>query len=623
MSDIKLFVTHTPNRDTMRLDEAFIYNVIAGSDFQKKDVPDGVMCDNVGENISSKNKSYCELTTQYWAWKNQKADYYGFCHYRRFFSFNRRELAEDEWGTVVYPTMNEHTKQDLCLNEKAIQEYVKDYDFLIAKGIDTKLLNAKSVYDHYNKAPELHIQDVELLLQIIKEKYPELSEAAKELFDGKVFYPCNMFIMNDELFNQYSEILFDILEAFEERADMSLYSREGYRTTGHLGERMVGIFYIYLKRKGGYRLGELQIALIQNADAQPEVVAPKEDKVVPIVLAANQKYVPIMYNCAKSIVDHTSAAYRYEIYVFHTDIDAPSQSIFKTELGKDNVNFTFINVLPNVSGYTLQAKEHITTETFYRFLILDILKCYPKVVYLDSDMIIMRDIAELYETDLGDTLIGAVRDADFMGQCNGFNPDTKKYCDDVLKINPYTYFQAGALVLNVKELNKVITVQKLFEMADTGIYKYSDQDILNVICKDRVTYLDMSWNMIVDCNHERWHGVIKYAPYYIMDEYEEARKHPYIIHYAGFLKPWMKADEDFAEEFWKVARTNRYYEPLLYGMINHNASNIAYAVTAKSRRFHDWKVRNLEATKVKMKKILPKGSKLRKFACDVYYKIKK
>ena len=75
---------------------------------------------------------------------------------------------------------------------------------------------------------------------------------------GKIFYPCNMFIMNKELFFQYSKMLFDILDEFEQRCDMSRYSREGLRTPGHLGERMTGIFFEYLKQKGGYRLGQLQ-----------------------------------------------------------------------------------------------------------------------------------------------------------------------------------------------------------------------------------------------------------------------------------------------------------------------------------------------------------------------------
>ena len=609
MSEIKLFVTHTPNRNSMLVEHPLFYPVIAGADFQKQPVRDGVLLDNTGDNISSKNKSYCELTTQYWAWKNVQADYYGFCHYRRFFSFHEGTLPVDDWGVLSYPALTEQVWHELNFDETAMKKKIEQYDFLIAEGIPTKMLRAKSVYDHYRKAPELHEEDIEILLAILEEKYPDIADCAKEFFAGDIFYPCNMFIMKRELFCEYSSMLFDVLEEFEKRADMSHYSREGYRTTGHLGERMAGIFYCYLKKKGGYRLGELQIALLEHADAETKVE--KKADVVPVVLAANEKYVPILYTCLKSIIDHASPQNQYEFYIFHTDITPDSQRQIQSDLQVDNRRITFVNVCSKVAGYRLQAKEHITTETFYRFLILDILEMYEKVVYLDCDMIIERDVAELYHTEMGNNLIAAVRDPDFVGQYNGADPETKKYCDTVLKLkDPYRYFQAGVLVLNVKELQKVTSVQKLFEMSDTGIYKYSDQDILNVICEDRVTYLDMSWNVLTDCNGYRWHSVIQRGPHDLLDAYEEARKHPYIIHYAGFQKPWMQPKEDMAKRFWTAARTTPYYEEILGQMDQYLCGSA------------EEKKKTIEKVKVVAKKVLPKGSWLRRTAGNLYWKLR-
>ncbi|MFR2983850.1 MAG: DUF4422 domain-containing protein [Bifidobacterium pseudocatenulatum] len=53
----------------------------------RKAVSTAHLHDDEGENISDENPGYCELTAQYWAWKNEDADYYGFCHYRRYFDF--------------------------------------------------------------------------------------------------------------------------------------------------------------------------------------------------------------------------------------------------------------------------------------------------------------------------------------------------------------------------------------------------------------------------------------------------------------------------------------------------------------------------------------------------------
>ncbi len=618
MKDIKIFVTHTPNKESIRFQAPFTYDVIAGSSFDTKK-SDDFYHDNTGENISIRNKSYCELTTQYWAWKNQTADYYGFCHYRRFFNFNESSLHESKWGTIEFDYFDAQIKEKLHLNESDMRNYIEKYDFLIAKGVEASSMNAKTLYSQYEKASDLHIGDVNILLNIINEKYPWLYETAIRFFKGKVFFPCNMFIMQKQLFQSYSEMLFDILEQFEQIADMSHYSREGYRTIGHLGERILSIYYLYLKEKNMYKLGELQVALFRNTDIEKEVYADKSSNAVPIVLAANKKYIPVLYTCIQSIVENINEENHYHIYIFHTDILGENQKVFDRLSTRPNVNFTFINVGKKVSGFTLKAKEHISTETFYRFLILDILKGYSKAVYLDCDMIICRDIAELYHTELGSNLVGAVLDADFAGQCNIKTSDMKNYCNEVLGLaNPFLYFQAGVLVLNIEELSKITSVEELFKMSDTGIYRFSDQDILNIICQDRVTYLDMRWNVLSDCNHSRWHQVIQHAPHYILDAYENSRKNPFIIHYAGFLKPWMAPEEDYADLFWNAARTTPFYETLLGEMMDYKYT--CHDILEKQKQRESRSI--LELMRKIFRRFFPRNSKLRDWGISIYFKLK-
>lgn len=611
MNTIKIYVSHTPNSHQIHVKHPYLYHVIAGSDLQTEPVPEGMLLDNTGNHISSKNKSYCELTTQYWAWKNEHADYYGFCHYRRFFSFFPEKLREEDCGCLMYPILDQKVQAQLRMDELSMRRYIEKYDFLIAKGIPVNALRSKSVYQHYKNAPQLHIEDLELLLDIIKESYPSLFYTAQKYVNGKVFYPCNMFIAKQELFERYSEMLFNVLYQFEKRSDMSHYSREGIRTPGHLGERIAGIFYEYLKEQGNYRLGELQIAQIEQTDEEiSSTIEHSKKESVPIVLAADRSYVPVLYTCLKSLSDYASNHRKYEIYIFHINMNEDSKQEI-SKLQRRNITIRFVSVAKYLKEYHLKAKGHITAETYYRFLIPDILKDYPKAVYLDCDTIIRGDMAKLYDISLGSCLLAAVRDADLIGQYYGANPDTRQYCDEILKLkDPCSYFQAGVLLIHIDACRKKITTERLFRMAETGRYKYSDQDILNIVCEGKVLYLDMAWNVLTDCGHRRWHQVIESAPFFILEAYEEARQHPLVIHYAGTEKPWCNPKDDFAKEFWKTARTTPYYEEMLYDLCG------------QKRQIHKAGAVFTDILRKLAKKILPKGSWIRRTAGAIYWKLK-
>lgn len=61
----------------------------------------GYLGDNTGDNISGKNKDYCELTGIYWAWKNIAADYIGISHYRRQFTRCKKYSNNDKKNSII------------------------------------------------------------------------------------------------------------------------------------------------------------------------------------------------------------------------------------------------------------------------------------------------------------------------------------------------------------------------------------------------------------------------------------------------------------------------------------------------------------------------------------------
>lgn len=196
---------------------------------------DGALPDNIGDNISSKNPEYCELTAHYYAWKNVDADYYGFCHYRRFFCF-------DDNCKKPYIVRKKLSKNDMALlgTKEKIEKLVQNYDIVIPRSEDMGV----SAREHYITAKYHHKDDLELFIRLLKEKYPQIAECADWYLEQNKQYFCNMFIMKKEIFFEYCEMLFGVLGEFDRLKKVRGGFQED-RTDGYLGEIFTGIFVKY------------------------------------------------------------------------------------------------------------------------------------------------------------------------------------------------------------------------------------------------------------------------------------------------------------------------------------------------------------------------------------------
>lgn len=242
MKDIKLFVCC--HRAEYVPEHMLLYPIQVGAAFSEKRF-EGFLQDDVGENISPKNRSYCELTAQYWAWKNVDANYYGFFHYRRY-------LYPDLKARRSY-TIRRLSAQAILnkLGYDDLARIVEQYDLIVPIGEDMHI----SVREHYAGAPHHCSKDLTLIESIVSQMYPQMKDAMEAYLSGTVHYFGNIYIMCREVFHDYCAWLFPLLEEFDRHTDLMKRSLPELRVDGYLAERLLGVYYT--QKKNGLRTLEL------------------------------------------------------------------------------------------------------------------------------------------------------------------------------------------------------------------------------------------------------------------------------------------------------------------------------------------------------------------------------
>lgn len=262
MSKIQIAVAYHKNSELIKNDCLLPIQVGKAC----SDVDLDMQGDDTGDNISSKNFGYAELTAIYWLWKNSKADIKGLFHYRRFLDLN---VASEHWAEDIYeyPLSDKFSSSvflsQLDISEKNIKTLLDKYLILTRRKEDLHSWSNYSVREHY--AAEHHGEHFEKALEIIKQDYPEYYASAKKLANGHTSYFTNVFIMRKEEFNEYCSWMFDIL--FKIEPTLNLYDKtlapntKKARWAGFLGERLTAI-YIQKQIDDGQKVGEFPAVIL-------------------------------------------------------------------------------------------------------------------------------------------------------------------------------------------------------------------------------------------------------------------------------------------------------------------------------------------------------------------------
>jgi lipopolysaccharide biosynthesis glycosyltransferase len=208
----------------------------------------------------------------------------------------------------------------------------------------------------------------------------------------------------------------------------------------------------------------------------------------------------------------------------------------------------------------------------------NILKNRDRVIFLDTDMIVLSDIGYLFNVNLEGKVIGAVKDLIMKTFSSmGVKSLTEKhittyvYLSDFLglKSRVSEYFQAGTLVFDLKQMRQQLIAEKILKDLKEKQFWFLDQDALNKNLVGKVKFLDYGWNTVtIDEEHRANLTKMDNALYF------QSQKSPKIIHYAGLDKPWSNFNNPFAYYYWFYLRLTPWYEEVFLNYLNKNAKKI-------------------------------------------------
>lgn len=269
----------------------------------------------------------------------------------------------------------------------------------------------------------------------------------------------------------------------------------------------------------------------------------KELKEIPIFFAIDDQYIPFLAVALKSLIENANKDYKYLIKVLHTNVQEEHMKQIK-KYEDENVNIEFVDLSYYIGKIQdkLYTRDYYTNTTYFRLFLPELYPQFDKVLYLDSDIIVLGDISELYNTDMGTNLVAAAPDDIIQ-----YNKVFQDYAELVVGVAKYQhYFNAGVLLMNLDELRKFKFEEKFLYLLGTVKFSVAqDQDYLNRLCKGRVTLISHDWDVMPYVNDET--------------KPEDIR----LIHYNFAYKPWHFEDVTYHEYFWKYAEKTEFYDEII------------------------------------------------------------
>lgn len=293
---------------------------------------------------------------------------------------------------------------------------------------------------------------------------------------------------------------------------------------------------------------------------------------VPIAFAFDSNLVMPACVALTSLLLNASNKTFYDIFILYSGLsEADKDPLRQTAARFGNCRLNFKEVGDEFDNAF--EIRNITTPTYFRLLIPELIPEYDKIIYADVDIIFRCDLSEVYSTDMKDNYIAGTYD---LGMNLG--EDGKKYIATMPELQQGEYLQAGFILINSAEIRKD-ELGKQFKILAKRKLKFQDQDILNIACKKKLV-LPWKYNMTDYSFYYIFHHSELLTAKYANSDIDEA-KNIGNLHFNGH-KPWKKYSVNF-DIWWEYYRKTTIYNEEFYYKFFEKKSNVLDTLTLWKR----------------------------------------
>ncbi len=528
----------------------------------------GMIGDDTGDNISDRNGAYCEMTALYWAWKNDRdSTHIGLMHYRRLLDFDGSMRAP---VTEVFP--DDLRTSDYCARTERWLAAHPQIDLVVPVAHRMPM----TVRANFNA--EHDPRDLAFVEAHVRAHSPDYLEDLHAVLDGYDLLLGNMFLARRDVIEPYFEWAFPILDAlFSADIPRAYLSKYNARFAGFMSERLFSIYvHKFLREAPGARVHRVNILNLKTSLVFPVLPGAifNGPENVNVAFSSDRNYLPHTCAMLRTMADHADPARQYNLFYLNENIRARDLELLQSVLfGAPNITLYPVNVGTRF-GDRYRARHHAPSNaTYNRFLLFDLLPDVDRLVYMDVDMVLLGDIAEVFDVEMGNHPIAAVPDFIMTRVlCTSVItedpkvPDLGRYLHDQLGLSDAqinSYFNAGLMVLNLAKMDVPKVGKRLLAMVDETAYFFRDQDILNVFFKDSYLRLPAKYNVFNSDLQEYAH-----VPAANRRDAMAAKQAPFIIHFAAaHHKPWTNPDVQFAQAYWTALERTPFWLEVLEGTL--------------------------------------------------------